>query len=226
MATIITADQSRQARRELSLSQADVAEATGLKRQYLSEYEGGSAQRFTASQLRKLRSYYESKIAEAVAAGDDIALTFGVDGDGKAAVANPVGSIENVKAKRFFFPVADEISDETLSATLATIRANDIKLSSLLTLAAEREEAFFGEGDFTEDVQQAFRDAFSLLAVNYLMVRAVGGWPEIGLSASNESLTGNTVLAAIVAGGADLFEQAKLPGMSIAEQQQEEGVEL
>lgn len=182
--TIITADQSRQARRELGLSQADVAEATGLKRQYLSEYEGGTAQRFTASQLRKLRSFYESKIAEAVAAGDEITLTFGTDDDGQAADGKSAASVETVKAKRFFFPVADEISDETLSSTLATIRANDKKLSDLLTLAAERKEVLFGigEGDYTKDVQQTFRDAFSLISINYLMVRAVGGWPEIGLA--------------------------------------------
>jgi len=206
----------------LRLNISAVAKDTDIPRTYLSEFRNGD-RRLRPENLAKLRDYFETKgivFGEATAA--DTGSATDADADGRAA-----GFIESVKAKRFFFPVADEVSDETLSSTLATIRANDKKLSDLLTLAAEREEVLFGfgEGDYTEEVQQAFRDAFSLLAINYLMVRAVGGWPEIGLSASNESLTGNTVLAAIVAGSADLFEQAKLPGMSIAEQQEEE-VEL
>ncbi|GEM_PF-1543735 len=206
---IITPDQSRQARREFGLSQADVAEATGLKRQYLSEFESDTAQRFTSSQLRKLRALYESKLAEAHEAGEQIDLHFG-DEEHSTEISAPAGSIETVPAKRFFFPVADEVTADTLAATLATIRANDKKLSELLAMTAEREDVLFGEGDYTEDVLQAMRDSYALLATNYLLVRAVGGWPEIGLSASSEKVAGNDLLAAIINNAEDAFAQAGL----------------
>lgn len=209
--SIITADQSRQARREFGLSQADVAEATGLKRQYLSEFESGTAQRFTTSQLRKLCTFYETKLAEAREAGEDIELAFGDEAQEPEA-APPVGSIETVKAKRFHFPVDDAVSDDTLSAVLTSIRTNDRKLVGLLALEARRDDGFFGSGELTEETLQALRDSMSLLACNYLMVRALGGWPDVGLSAATENLVGNTVLSAIIDSARDTFEAAGLIG--------------
>lgn len=209
--SIITPDQSRQARREFGMSQADVAEATGLKRQYLSEFESDTAQRFTASQLRKLRAFYEAKLAEAREAGEDIELTFGGE-TREAESSSPVGSVETVKAKRFHFPVDDAVSDETLSAVLASIRTNDRKLAGLLAQEARRDDGFFGSGGLTEDTLQALRDSMSLLACNYLMVRALGGWPDVGLSAATENILGNTVLSAIIDSARDTFEAAGLIG--------------
>lgn len=209
--TIITADQSRQARREFGLSQADVAEATGLKRQYLSEFESETAQRFTASQLRKLRAFYEKKLEETLATGEKIELTFG---EGEADPASTPAKIEAVAAKRFVFPVADEVSDDTLAATLATITDNDKRLNAILTQVAERSEALFGDGEYTETTLQAFRESFSLLAANYLLIRTVGGWPEIGLAAANVSMATDTVLAGIIDSSREAFEHAGLIGKS------------
>lgn len=204
---LITPDQSRQARKEFGLSQADVAEATGLKRQYLSEFESDTAQRFTLSQLRKLRTFYEGKLTEAREAGEQIDLTFGSEDTAPEAVAP---AIETIKAKRFHFPVDDSVSDDTLASVLATIRANDRKLSDLLTQEVVRDDSLFGSGDFTEETLQALRDSLSLLACNYLMVRTVSGWPEIGLSASNDNIAGNQVLSAILDSMRDKFEAAGL----------------
>lgn len=201
---ILTSDQSRQARRELGLSQSDVEAGTGLKRQYLSEFESETSNRFTRSQLRKLVEFYTAKIAEAKAAGDEIDITFGDDAE------SPAPSVEVVKAKRFHFPVDDAVSDDTLASALAAIRTNDRELIDLLTQEAKRNDGFFGSGDFTEDTLKAMRDAMSRLASNYLMIRAVSGWPEIGLSASNDSITGNSVLSTIIDSVRDQFEAAGL----------------
>lgn len=209
--TPITPDQSRQARKEFGLSQADVAEATGLKRQYLSEFESATAQRFTLTQLRKLRAFYEAKLVEAREAGEDIELTFG-DEVKELETSPPVGNVEIVKAKRFHFPVDDAVSDETLSAVLTSIRTNDRKLAGLLAQEAKRDDGFSGSGELTEDTLQALRDSMSLLACNYLMVRALGGWPDVGLSAATENILGNTVLSAIIDSARDTFEAAGLIG--------------
>jgi len=106
--------------------------------------------------------------------------------------------------------VDDVVSDDTLSSVLATIRTNDKKLTDLLTQEAKRDDGFLGSGDFTGETLQALRDALSLLACNYLMVRAVSGWPEIGLTASNDNIAGSKVLSAILASMRDQFEAAGL----------------
>lgn len=212
---ILTADQSRQARREFGLSQADVAEATGLKRQYLSEFESETALRFTSSQLRKLRTFYEKKLEEAIATGEKIELTFG---EGETDPTSTPAKVEAVAAKRFVFPVADEVSDDTLAATLATITDNDKRLNAILTQVAERSDSLFGDGEYTETTLQSFRESFSLLAANYLLIRTVGGWPEIGLAAANVSMATDTVLAGIIASSQEAFERAGLIGKSEEEE--------
>ena len=208
--TVLTPDLSRQARRELGLSQADVEAGTSLKRQYLSEFEAGTSNRFTRSQTRKLVDFYRSKIDEARAAGDEIDITF------EDEAASPAPTVETVKAKRFHFPVDDAVSDDTLSSVLATIRAQDREAADRLNQVATRDDGFLGSGDFTEETLQALRDAMSLLACNYLMVRAVSGWPEIGLTASNDNIASNTVLSAILASMQDQFAAAGLIGVPAA----------
>lgn len=202
---VVTPDQSRQARRELGLSQADVETGTGLKRQYLSEFESGTSNRFTRSQLRKLVEFYSAKIDEARAAGDEIEVTFDDD-----EPAQPVPTVDVAKVKRFHFPVDDAVPDEVVDSVLSAIRINDRKLADVMIQEAVRDDGFFGSGDFTEKTLQALRDALSLLACNYLMVRAVTGWPEIGLSASRDSIADNTVLSAIIGSVQEQFEAAGL----------------
>lgn len=202
---VVSPDQSRQARRELGLSQADVEAGTGLKRQYLSEFESGTSNRFTRSQLRKLVDFYNAKIEEARAAGDEIEVTF--DDDEAAQI---VPTVDVAKVKRFHFPVDDAVPDDVVDSVLAAIRANDRKLADILVQEAVRDDGFLGSGDFPEKALQALRDAHTLLACNYLMVRAVTGWPEIGLSASSDSITGNTVLSAIIGSVQEQFEAAGL----------------
>lgn len=204
---LINADQSRAARRELGLSQANVADGTGLNRQYISEFESGHSTRLTNAQLRKLRAFYEGKIEEARDNGEAIEITFG-DAEPEALAIR----VETVSAKQCAFPVGKDVSEEVISATLATIGEIDKKLANLLNTVAEREQAFFGQGEFTEETLAAFREAFSLLACNYLLIRSVGGWPEIGLSAANMNISGNSVLAEVISNVSEYFKQAGLIG--------------
>lgn len=210
---IITPTQSREARRELGVSQADVATALGISRPYLSEYELGNTVRLTKSQLRKLRSHYEEKIAAAKEEGDEIEITFGE----VAPELLPI-RVEQVASSQCVFPIGKGVSEEVVASTLATIAGNDKKLSNLLNAVATRESAFFGAGEFSEETLADFREAFSLLATNYLLIRTVGTWPEIGLSAGNMNIAENSVLAGLFSEVAPYFEQAGL----IANSEQEE----
>lgn len=181
----------------LRLNVSDVAKDTGIPRTYLSEFRNGD-RKLRPEHQAKLRDYFEAKGV----VFDELPTP--------ELPESPAPTIEVVKAKRFHFPVDDAVSDDTLASVLATIRGNDRKLVDLLTQAANRDDGFFGSGEFTAEALQALRDSHSLLACNYLMVRAVSGWPEIGLSASNDNIAGNTVLAAILDSVRDPFEAAGL----------------
>jgi len=196
----ITAQQSRDARRELGLSQANVTKALDFNRQYLSEFETGFSTRLTETQLKKLRSYYESKIAEANVNGEEITLTFG-----EPQPESPTISIENHITKRLTFQVADEVSEETLNSTLEVINDSDEELIELLSTVVVRDEALFGKGELSHETLKALRRAFTLLSTNYLLIRTLTGWPKLGLSASNINPATDSVLELIIEDVYDWF---------------------
>ncbi len=201
----ITAQQSRDARRELGLSQADVTKALDFNRQYLSEFETGFSTRLTASQLKKLRTFYEAKIEEANTNGESITLTFGAN----EATKTPA-TLENYTAKRLTFAVSDEVSDATFASTLSTIDDNDKKLVALLTSTVARDAAVFGDGELSSTTIDALRESFSLLAANYLLIRSVTGWSQLGLSASNINPATDSVLGLVMGEVSASFTSAAL----------------
>lgn len=189
----ITAQQSRDARRELSLSQADVTKALAFNRQYLSEFETGFSTRLTNAQLKKLRAFYEEKIIEANANGEGITLTFGT-----AEAEKLPATVETYNAKRLTFQVSDEVPDETFASTLKTIGENDKLLTELLTSTIVRDNALFGTGELSQTTLEALREAFSRLAANYLLIRSLTSWPQLGLSASNINPATDSILGLVM----------------------------
>jgi len=202
---LISAQQSRDARRELGLSQSDVTKTLDFPRQYLSDFETGFSTRLTSSQLRKLRTFYEEKAEEANENGEAITLDFGEAEELKTSI-----EVEAYSAKRVSFAVSDEVSNETFNSTLSTIDTNDKKLIELLTSTAVRDSAIFGEGELTEQTLEALRESFSLLAANYLLIRSISGWSQLGLSASNINPAMDSVLALIVGEVSESFANAGL----------------
>lgn len=201
----ITAQQSRDARRELGLSQADVTKALSLNRQYLSEFETGFSTRLTNAQLKKLRSFYEDKIAEANSNGEDIALTFG-----ETESNSSPASIETHPTKRLTFQVEDTVSDETFNSTLNTINQNDKLLVELLTAKVIRDDAIFGVGELSQSTLEALRESFSRLAANYLLIRSLTSWPKLGLSASNINPATDSILGLVIGEVNESFQKSGL----------------
>lgn len=214
----ITAQQSREARRELGLSQSDVTKALELNRQYLSEFETGFSTRLTNAQLKKLRTYYENKITEANTNGEEISLTFGED-DAEKLLA----SIETYSAKRLTFQVPDEVSDETFNSTLNTISENDKLLIDLLTSTIVRDNALFGAGELSQSTLEALREGFSRLAANYLLIRSLTGWSQLGLSASNINPATDSILGLVIGEVNESFQKS---GLIATPQTDDEGGEL
>lgn len=184
----ITAQQSRDARRELGLSQADVTKALDFNRQYLSEFETGFSKRFTDAQLRKLLAFYEDKITEANANGEEITLTFGEVEPKNIAVVKPSAPPQAAAPYRFI-PVYLEADQPAVIKTQAAIQDNDARIAVLMQQEATRDNGFFGTGDFTEDTQATLQEAFSLMAANYALWRSLSGWPALGLAPSEGDIT-------------------------------------
>lgn len=126
LTSVITPAQSREARRELGLSQADVAGTISVNRVYVSDFESGNLVRLTKVQLRKLRTFYESKIEEARANGDDITVIFGEpeadhDSQGAAAPKNLAPSTSTRNIARRVFEIDDAIPDDVVESTKSLV---------------------------------------------------------------------------------------------------------
>lgn len=181
----ITAQESRSARRELGLSQADVTKALDFNRQYLSEFETGFSTRLTNAQLKKLRAFYEDKITEANANGEDITLAFGEPETEKALTAFQSFQ-QKIPAPYYFLPTFINVTQDVSIKTQALIQDNDARIALLLQQMVARDDGFFGSGEFDQETNGALQEAFGLMAANYALWRSMSGWAALGLSADSE----------------------------------------
>jgi len=181
---IITAQQSREARRELGLSQTDVSKALDLNRQYLSELETGFSTRLTASQLNKLRTFYEEKIAEANTKGERIEITFGED----SPPPFEPSKVEHFNSRRLTIPIADNIALETLATSLQMIKDNETRIAALLDQPAERNGGFMGAGEFTSACKENLQEIYGLLSLNSVIYLSLGGSSVLNIPPGTESL--------------------------------------
>lgn len=202
----ITPEQSRDSRREQGVSQSDVATSIGINRGYLSDFENGHQTRLTKPQLRKLRDFYEAKAEEARANGDDVVLNF----DPAEITTTEVPEIRSYTDDGLMFRAAESVAKEVLTATKEAIKANDLRLVELLNAEMKRDGGFFDDGELSAETQQTFREAYCLLAANYLLLRSLTGWPEIGLTADNIGLAGNTIADAMIKQARESFIKAGL----------------
>jgi transcriptional regulator with XRE-family HTH domain len=185
----ITAQQSRDARRELGISQADVTKKLGFNRQYISEWETGHSSRLTNTQLKKLRSFYEEKITEANNNGEGITLTFGLDETEKTLTSVVQQPIQPQAAAPYrFIPFYLDVEQPVAIKTQGIIQDNDARIAVLLQQETSRNDGFFEDGELTKDTQDVLQEVFALLAVNCVLWRSLGGWAALGLSPSNESV--------------------------------------
>lgn len=183
---LITAQQSRDARRELGLSQADVTKALNLNRQYLSEFETGFSTRLTSAQLKKLRTFYEEKIIEALSNGEEIAITFGESENILPAIQQP--PTQQSAAPYRFIPVYVDVDQPAVIKTQGVIQDNDARIAVLLQQKTDRDGGLFGSDEFTQDTQDSLQEIFGLMAANYALWRSLSGWPALGLSPSPDDV--------------------------------------
>ena len=147
----ITAEQSRAARQQLGLTQAQLIEQGNITSYKLKQFEAG---RFTpdVAFLNALRNFY---------------IEHGADLD-----EEPVPGAKIVKSvSRMCFYVAEDTTEDQVEAALKRMDANDDRVAELLPRAAK--EAW--TGGYGEEIEDALREVYQRLAENYLLFRMLQG---------------------------------------------------
>ncbi|OIQ92426.1 hypothetical protein GALL_256470 [mine drainage metagenome] len=184
----------------LRLNVSEVSRETGISRSYCSEFRNGD-RHLRPEHLAKLKDYFESK---------GLVFEYNSPKHEEPDAEILKAAAETFSPKRMTMQVSDAVSDETLLSTFKTMAENDDHLVKLLTTTIVRDEALFGTGELSEETLEGLRESFSLLAANYLLMRSLMGWPQIGLIASNINPATDSVLGLIMNQAIESFKSAGL----------------
>lgn len=168
----ITPEQLRDLCKELDLTVAAVAEGSGLSKAYISEFRQGT-RNLTGPQRAQLLSYLEEQCD---AAGIDFPNEPDGEGAGDSNLAQGVGLLIQ-RINRPAIMLADGIPKDTVDQITALIAANRDKVVELLGKDFEPGGMF--EGEFSPATDDAIRQTFALLALNYLAILYLQGQGRI-----------------------------------------------
>lgn len=160
----VTAEQSRAARFQLGLTQANVIEESSLPGHKLKNFETG---RFVSDIpfLESLREYYASK-------GIDFseAVITPAPAPAQEAASAP-GSTMLMPVSRMCFYVSDQLAHEVVDNILERMDSNDERIAAILQSPVK---AGFLR-DYTEETEAKQRELFGAMAENYLCFRLLQG---------------------------------------------------
>lgn len=160
----VTAEQSRAARFQLGLTQANVIEESGLPGHKLKNFETG---RFVPDMpfLESLRDYYAGK-------GIDFTetVTASVSAPAQEAVSAP-GSAMVKPVSRMCFYVSDQLAQDVVDNILERMDSNDERIAGILQSPVKAGLL----GDYTEETEVKQRELFGAMAENYLCFRLLQG---------------------------------------------------
>lgn len=158
----ITGEQSRAARFQLGLTQANVIEESSLPGHKLKNFETG---RFVPDMpfLENLRDFYAVKgidFTESATPAEQPAHSIITSG---TSMVRPVS--------RMCFYVSDQVLDEVVDQILGRMDANDDRIASILK--SPLKSGFLSPYDEETEVRQ--RELFGAMAENYLLFRILQG---------------------------------------------------
>lgn len=166
----ITRQDFEDALESLRVSVAEVARDTAIPRSYLSELRNhGTPLRRDFAE--KLKTYFEGKGIEFDSKGSRGGSDSRDQPSDITKTPHPRLSVGAV----CFFPIRADLSDERVRAAMQEIDRDDKRIAELLVIEATREAAFVGEGEYSEETQEAGRELFALCAANYMLVRYLTG---------------------------------------------------
>lgn len=162
----VTPDQLNQLWEELNLSVSTVATATGLPKSYVSEFRSGRRNLATAQQAT-LRDFLEQQCAE-----NDVDFpNDDAEDDGDSTVQELSTIIRRAKLTGII-PSLD-LPPAVVKQLQTFIDKNRVQVSELLNGPFAR-GGFLG-GDFSSETDEAIRELFGLLAMNYVATLILQG---------------------------------------------------
>lgn len=172
--TIITPTQCRTARRELSLSQGDVAAATGLNRVYISDFENGGTNRLTTGQQKKLVEFFKGKLEEAQDNGEELDLTFGQTEDTAAADLKESPALRSTAIACLHFAISPDIPAPDVLKIIRQMEENEARLEELLSKEA-KEGGLLTFGQWDGETETDLQEAIATMAANFVLSSLVQG---------------------------------------------------
>jgi transcriptional regulator with XRE-family HTH domain len=169
MSQVITPDQCRMARRELSLSQGDVAAATGLNRVYISDFENGGTNRLTTGQQKKLVEFFKGKLEEAQDNGEELDLTFGQTKDPAAANLKESPALRSTAIACLHFAISPDIPAPDVLKIIRQIEDNEARLEELLGKDAKEAGLFGMSSQWDAETEADMQEAIGLMASNFVL---------------------------------------------------------
>lgn len=164
----VSPEQLKKLCKELSLTVAAIAEETGLAKAYVSEFRSG-ARNLTAPQQSQLRAYLEGRCE---AAGIDFPEDDAPDAASEQLVKGLGGMIQHINRPAIL--LSDDIPKAQAKQLLTLMESNDAKVSGILAGEFKTGGGLFGS-EFSEETEEAIRQTFALLALNYLAILLLQG---------------------------------------------------
>jgi transcriptional regulator with XRE-family HTH domain len=161
----VTAEQIRQAAKDLELTVSAIAEGTGLSKAYISEFRS-ETRNLSASQQAQLRNFLEAQYAAQSKSFPEPTDTSSTD------LPKTLGSMIQ-RITRPAILLSDDVPKALSDKLLSLIDTNRVKVGEILGREFQA-GGLFG-GDFSTDTEEAIRELFALLALNYIAILMLQG---------------------------------------------------
>ncbi len=161
----VTAEQVRQAAKDLDLTVSAIADGTGLSKAYISEFRN-ETRNLSQSQQAQLRTFLEAQYEAQGKSFPEAADTSSND------LLQGLGSMVQ-RITRPAILLSDDIPKALSEKLLNLIDTNRVKVSDIL--GREFQDGGFFGGDFSKETEEAIRELFALLALNYVAILMLQG---------------------------------------------------
>ncbi len=161
----VTSEQLRQAAKDLNLTVAAIADGTGLSKAYISEFRN-ETRNLSPTQQAQLRDYLEAQYAARGMAFPEVEDTSDTD-----LLQGLGGMVKRISRPAIL--LSEDVPSAQAEKLLDLIEGNRLKVQEIL--AREFETGGFFGGEFSEETENAIRELFALLALNYVAILMLQG---------------------------------------------------
>lgn len=161
----VTPEQLRQAAKDFNLTVAVIAEGTGLSKAYISEFRN-ETRNLSSSQQTQLRTFLEGVYEEH---GQDYPEA--EDTSSQDLLQAMGGMVQRITRPAIL--LSEDVPRAQADKLTDLIEANRLKVTDIL--AGKFEDGGFLGGEYSAATENAIREVFALLALNYVAILMLQG---------------------------------------------------